>query len=810
MATAAGNVPVADLILQQPSVEDWQRDTDDALRNDLKASDLDPGVLDLELLKLTTYPKRSRQSPAPGIPDESWHHPGGSFHQSPGSPEPLKGFLGTPYRGRSYHLEPTKKAPGWHRPGQFHSFPGEEEEGDEDDEDEDDNKQGEDTKGDDASMEQILALVTQLYGRVERSYNSYLDVVEVEPTWPRLLNLDQTSEMFEWATQVPDGKGGFMEYPPHLKVIPSEDDVGLLKIFDSLGLMETQWIISPFIPDSWWGNIIGKGAEWLIKRIRQKTGDVTAWANQDPNFKALEFYNESHRKAATDVSEGRNLGLLGDWYSDRRFAEQAFTGTNPTTLVNISKAPGNLLQEFIDTAERLGYKEWHQRLSKAQSNPESLFVQDHRHFREAFGAAPDEELKHQEPGSELNWACAAVTLFELHQDGGLHPAAIVVDYKVSMKDSVTIFNNRLEPREPVGGGASIPEEESDWPWRYAKSCAQVSDWVRHEVGVHLTRAHFIEEAIIVATRRTIRMDSIIHTILSPHWYKTLSLNAAARTTLVPQVIKDLVGISPEYLQKYVLYEFENFDFVKHYVPNDLEERGFPNTAEGLAAPKYKNYAYAKNMVSMWAVIRKYVSAMLLTTYKKDTADADIAKDTHIQDWVKEIRTNGRIKSFPDIKTLDALTDALTMCIHIAAPFHTAVNYLQNFYQAFVPAKPPAVCQKLPASLEELKSYTEPELINALPIGRERQWLLAVQVPWLLSFKVADERSLIKFAYSQSRNYRSGFGKKARAIRTISGQLHDDLNKKLGPEFVRTSQGMDKGSIPYMVLDPNVTAVSILI
>lgn len=168
MATAAGNVPVADLILQQPSVEDWQRDTDDALRNDLKASDLDPGVLDLELLKLTTYPKRSRQSPAPGIPDESLHHPGGSFHQSPGSSEPLKGFLGTPYRGRSYHLEPTKKTPGWHRPGQFHSFPGEEEEGDEDDEDEDDNKQGGDAKGDDASMEQILALVTQLYGRVER------------------------------------------------------------------------------------------------------------------------------------------------------------------------------------------------------------------------------------------------------------------------------------------------------------------------------------------------------------------------------------------------------------------------------------------------------------------------------------------------------------------------------------------------------------------------------------------------------------------------------------------------------------------
>ncbi|KAL6896495.1 lipoxygenase [Trichoderma evansii] len=801
MATASANIPVADLILQQPSVVDWQRDTDDALRNDLKASDLDPGVLDLQLLKLTKYPKESRQSPAPETPDNSGHHRapgGGSFHQAPAPP---KGFLGTPSRGRAYHIEPPKNTPGSHRSGQFHSTPGLKGDGDEDD--------SEGAKSDDASMEQVLALVTQLYGRIEKSYNTYLDVLEVEPTWPRLLNLEDTSTMFEWATLVPDGNGGFLEYPPHLKVIPSKDDVGLFEIFDKLGLIETQWIISPFIPDSWWGGTVEKVAEWVIKKIREKTGDVTAWADQDPNFKALESYNQSNRKAATDVSNGTNLGLLGDWYSDRRFAEQSFTGTNPTTLVNISKTPGNLLQEFIDTAERKGYKKWHERLSKAQSNPESLFVQDHRHFREAFGAAPDEELKHQEPNSELNWACAAVTLFELHEDGRLHPVAIVIDYKISMENSVTIFNNRLEPREPVGTGAAIPEEESDWPWRYAKSCAQVSDWMRHEVGVHLTRSHFIEEAMIVATRRTIPMDAIIHTILSPHWYKTLSLNAAARTTLVPQVIKDLVGISPEYLQKYVIYEFENFDFSKHYVPNDLKERGFPNTAEGLAAPKYKNYAYAKNMVSMWAVIRKYVSAMLLTTYKEDTADAEIAKDTHIQNWVNEIRTNGRIKSFPDIKTLDALTDALTMCIHIAAPFHTAVNYLQNFYQAFVPAKPPAVCQKLPESLEELQTYTEPELIKSLPIGRERQWLLAVQVPWLLSFKVADERSLLKFADSQSRNYGHIWRTKDRAIRKISGQLHDDL-KDLGTEFVLTSQGMDLGSVPYMVMDPNNTAVSILI
>jgi hypothetical protein len=163
----------------------------------------------------------------------------------------------------------------------------------------------------------------------------------------------------------------------------------------------------------------------------------------------------------------------------------------------------------------------------------------------------------------------------------------MIDYKVNMEKSATIFNHRLEPREPTETGAPIPKEESHWPWRYVKTCAQVSDWMRYEVGVHLAHAHFIEETIIVATRRTIPMDSIVDTVLYPRWYKMLSLNAAARTTLIPQIIKDLVGISPKYLQKYVLYECENFDFVKHYVPNDVKERGFRRcrNSQGYQHPK---------------------------------------------------------------------------------------------------------------------------------------------------------------------------------------------------------------------------------
>ncbi|KAK5989049.1 Linoleate 9S-lipoxygenase 1-like protein [Cladobotryum mycophilum] len=627
------------------------------------------------------------------------------------------------------------------------------------------------------SYQETQAAITQLYDRIEKSFGSYFDVLEIEPSWPRFISLEEKRKMYQ-----------FSAYP--------RDEISPLDIFNKLGLAQTGKIIERFIPKTW----TDEAAQWVVREIN---GDVSGAAEQAPSMEAFEEYNKSHRKSGTDIKQGRNIGLLEDWYSDRRFAEQSFTGTNPTT---IEKVPEDLLAEFIETAKREGYEYWTKTLPKI--DPASLFVQDCRYFREAIGAQPDEELKHQEPLSELNWACAAVTLFQLHDTGRLHPIAIVVDYKTSMKNSVTIFNKSQKPSEPDSDADPIEEEASDWPWRYAKTCAQVSDWIRHEAGVHLTRAHFIEEAIIVATHRTIPMDHIIFKLLEPHWYKTLSLNAAARATLVPQVIKELLGLKPDYLYQFIRSEYTNLNYVDHYIPNDLKKRGFPNTVEELGGEKYKNYAYAKNMLDMWNTIRQYVKGMLLTHYDEETADKAIAADPYIADWTKEVRENGWIKTFPVIQTLDDLTDAITMSIHIAAPFHTAVNYLQNFYQAFVPSKPPALCQPLPENLDELRGYTEDMVVKALPIGRQRQWMLAVQVPWLLSFKVSDDRSLLSFAQSQWQIH-NGPGPRNEQIRGISTELYKNLYD-LSLKFIETSQGMDVGSVPYMVMDPSSTAVSILI
>lgn len=267
-----------------------------------------------------------------------------------------------------------------------------------------------------------------------------------------------------------------------------------------------------------------------------------------------------------------------------------------------------------------------------------------------------------------------------------------------------------------------------------------------------------------------------------------------------------MGISPAQASSFIRDAYDTYDFVGRYVPNDLKRRGFPNTEEGLKTSRYKNYPYAKNMLSLWTALRRYSKSMLEITFPTDES---VLKDEHIQAWYKEVQSAGHMPSFPEIKTLDSLVDVATMCIFIASPFHSAVNYLQNFYQAFVAAKPPTLCKTPPTTLEALRKFKEPDLVAALPINRQREWLLAAQIPWLLSFKVDDDRSLLNYAASQWYVYKDKTSPAEVKIRDASQRLYADL-QELQKTFYYNSVAMDKGSVPYMVCDPGLTAVSILI
>lgn len=339
---------------------------------------------------------------------------------------------------------------------------------------------------------------------------------------------------------------------------------------------------------------------------------------------------------------------------------------------------------------------------------------------------------------------------------------------------------------------------------------QCSDWLRHEVTVHLTNTHLIEEAIIVASHRQLDPDHPVLNLLYPHWQKTLALNAAARNTLVPHVIIELIGLQANEAYAFIRHAYKNFDFKKRYVPTDLSQRGFP--PEQLDSPKFHNYAYARCIHSMWHKIRNYVQDMLALDYPGPDADQKVLHDERIQAWSAEMRSpvGADLPYFPTISTFEELLDCVTMCIHIASPQHTAVNYLQNYYQSFVVNKPPCLYAEPPASRQGLLAYTEKQLVEALPMNHTRDWLLSSHIPYLLSFKPGNKESLIIYAASKFHLYRNKSSEKDQAIAQATGKFYTALADS-EEEFKGYGQATDDwGTVRYEVLSPEWNAVSILI
>ncbi|KAF4564004.1 hypothetical protein EYR36_003253 [Pleurotus pulmonarius] len=609
-----------------------------------------------------------------------------------------------------------------------------------------------------------LKNATEGYEHARQMIGFLFDIIDYESSIPQHFTLPQKKEKYTWERSD--------DFPPHLSIIPSDDSVSPIRIFDFVRLVQTLRIMS-----SLWHNDAKK---------------LAPGPEQNTMKKLTEWNQERHKKQGwvKNMFNEPNIGLRNDWFTDAVFAQQFFTGPNPTTITLASDA---WIKAFTDEAVSQGKHDIAALFESAP--PNSFYVQDFSDFRAKMGAKPDEEL-YNSSDDATRYGCAAVALFHLPPNGRLHPLSIIIDYKGSMAASITIFNKRVDPSD------ESVDQANDWPWRYAKTCVLSSDWALHEMVIHLNNTHLVEEAVIVAAHRTFSASHIVFRLLEPHWVVTLSLNALARNVLVPEVIVPIAGFSTPHIFRFIRHSFTNFDWKGLYVPTDLQSRGFP--LDQLDDDKFHNYAYAKDINDMWTTLRKFVSSVLKhEKYFPD--DSFVASDAQIQDWCSQMRSDmgAGMKNFPEsISTVDDLIDIVTMCIHIAAPQHTAVNYLQQYYQTFVPNKPSALFSPLPASLSQLETYTESDLMAALPLKAKRQWLLMAQIPYLLSMQVQQNENIVTYASQAQKNPDP-------VVVAAGKDLSADL-KKLAKVFEKNSGRLDDQNTAYNVLEPQHLAKAIVI
>lgn len=111
-------------------------------------------------------------------------------------------------------------------------------------------------------------------------------------------------------------------------------------------------------------------------------------------------------------------------------------------------------------------------------------------------------------------------------------------------------------------------------------------------------------------------------------------------------------------------------------------------------------------------------------------------------------------------------------------------------------------------------------MNSLPINRPQEWLLASHLVHLLNFRVAEDQNILNYAVSLYHLSAPGTGSGETHIQDAAKTLVDDLielgdtkdnvGNVIPGVLSRISDALDNQELPYDVLQPVDTAVSILI
>jgi arachidonate 15-lipoxygenase len=244
-----------------------------------------------------------------------------------------------------------------------------------------------------------------------------------------------------------------------------------------------------------------------------------------------------------------------------------------------------------------------------------------------------------------------------------------------------------------------------WPWQAAKTIVGSADTNHHELIAHLGRTHLYVEPFIVATHLALPREHGVSLLLRPHFEGTIFINWAAVRFLIAKgggVDQELAG-TIESSRKVSVESLTGMTFDDAIVPRALAARGFGSDVR-FAFP------YRDDALAVWGATRDWVASYLGIFYANDAA---VQNDGALQAWAKLVRADdgGRVKSFPDLQSIETLVDALTAILFTASAQHAAVNFPQATIMSYTPTMPGA---GYAAVQDAIASTNESQWLNVLP------------------------------------------------------------------------------------------------
>ncbi|MEH2083884.1 MAG: lipoxygenase family protein [Nostoc sp.] len=383
--------------------------------------------------------------------------------------------------------------------------------------------------------------------------------------------------------------------------------------------------------------------------------------------------------------------VIKNYKTDFCFAEQRLSGANPLAIQRIDVLPENFAVTDYHFQKVAGVEFT---LEKALKEGKLYFL-DYPLLSDIQGGVYENVKKYlPKPQALFYWQSN-----DSSNGGSLVPVAIQINHDSGAKSVI------YTPDDPY------------LDWFLAKICVQIADGNHQELGTHFTYTHAVMAPFAIVTARQLAENHPIALLLKPHFRFMLFDNDLGRTQFLQPggpVDEFMAGSLAESLG-FVAKVYEEWSVEKFTFPRLIKSRG---TDDPEILP---HFPFRDDGILIWNAVEKFVAEYLQLYYK---TSQDISDDYELQNWAKELvaQDGGKVKGMPaKIETLEQLIEIISVVVFTCAALHSALNFSQYEYMAFVPNMPYAAYHPIP----ETKGVDLETIMKILPPFKQA----ADQVMW---------------------------------------------------------------------------------
>ncbi|MBD2741443.1 SRPBCC family protein [Coleofasciculus sp. FACHB-1120] len=348
------------------------------------------------------------------------------------------------------------------------------------------------------------------------------------------------------------------------------------------------------------------------------------------------------------------------WKDDLEFCRQLIQGVNPMCIT-------------LCTDESVVPKDMAHLTAQGKTIPEliaqkRLFILDYQYLEDI-----------PQLGGKVFYAPYVLVYRELLEDG---------------KSRLNLLGIQLTRHTDRKNEVYTPNSPCPNKYLLAKIHVACADNQYHQFISHLGYAHLAAESYAISHHNAFPKDHPIGQMLKPHFQDTIGINYLARQTLVSYVApftNNTFATGTGGGLHLFLKAWKQWDFFRMSFPQELLSRGFDEQgSDGV-----EDFYYREDGFKIWNAIREYVSNIVAAVYKDDAA---VAADKVIQAWAQETADpeRGDVPGFPSaIETRELLVETLTSIIFLVSAQHSAVNFPQEQYLAYIPNRPNALYKGVP-------------------------------------------------------------------------------------------------------------------